>query len=218
MSILCRTAATAVTTCAAFTSTAPAQSNDSCSSAAPISGYWIPIIFDTSRATTDGAPNPACAPPGGGQIYKDVWFCWQAYFNGPTEFTTCLGQTNFDTKIAVYDGCSPCPEGSGGILGCNDDDPACGLQSRIVFNAVRGHSYLLRIGGPSPAAGGTGAFTMGRPPCPCDWNGDGVVNSRDFFDFIFDFWNQPPDCLPCLIVRDFFDFFTCFFTPPADCH
>ena len=54
---------------------------------------------------------------------------------------------------AIYDGSC-----AGSELGCNDD--ACGLQSRIDFNAISGRVYIVQFGSQSAGTAGAGAFTI----------------------------------------------------------
>src|SRR5262249_26369157 len=51
------------------------------------------------------------------------------------------------------------------------------------------------------------------PLCPVDWNGDGVTNSQDFFDFLADFFagNSDFNFDGVNNSQDFFDFLTSFF-------
>jgi hypothetical protein len=84
-------------------------------------------------------------------------------------------------------------------------------------------------GVPQPPAGGTSVmFTLDSdaghpcgPTCPCNWNGDGALNSQDFFDFLACFFT--PACDSDFNndnnenSQDFFDFLACFFAPPAGC-
>jgi hypothetical protein len=63
-----------------------------------------------------------------------------------------------------------------------------------------------------------GAQTIPPPPppaCPPDWNGDGGVNSQDFFDFLSDFFAMPARADyngdGTTNSQDFFDFVTEFF-------
>ena len=132
----------------------PPAGNDACADAEAIAGQGT-FPFDNSAATTDGDPDPLCDFFATTQIDNDVWFCWTADCAGSVRVETC-NLTGVDTKIAVYDGCT-CPTGNG-ILACNDDD--CGLQSGLVFTAVMGQSYLIRIGTFPGAAGGVGAFSI----------------------------------------------------------
>lgn len=76
--------------------------------------------------------------------------------------------------------------------------------------------------GDSPASGGgTISFVlqMQLPSCPCDWNGDGGVNSVDFFDFLADFFagRADLDLSSSTTPEDFFGFLDCFFDPPVAC-
>ncbi len=132
-----------------------AQANDNCSAPEAISGYGT-FLTTTVGATTDGAPTAACAFFGSDQIWNDVWMCWTAPETGLATLETC--GTAFDTKLAVYPGCT-CPDGSS-ILACNDD--ACSLQSRVSLVVTAGETYLLRVG--SYSANGvnapTGAVTI----------------------------------------------------------
>jgi len=56
--------------------------------------------------------------------------------------------------------------------------------------------------------------TLGTPPCPADWNNDGVVNSQDFFDFLAAFFGAGADFNHSGMTdsQDFFDFVAAFFT------
>ena len=143
-----------------FASAASAQppANDACSSATPITAFGT-FSFNTTDATTDGVPNDACDIFGSTQMYSDVWFCWTPAQSGPVRLRAC-SNLMFDTCFAVFNGCSPCPE-AGGIIGC--DDEGCDLQHSIVWNAVAGQSYLIRIGGFTEGSFGAGSLTLGLP-------------------------------------------------------
>jgi hypothetical protein len=126
--------------------------NDGCGSAEAISGAG-PFSFDNAEATTDGVFHASC---GSSSAQADVWFCWTADCDGGVWIETC-GQTTVDTSIAVYDGCGTCPPTSAELLAC--DDNACDGQSRLLFTAVNGQSYLIRLGVSGEALGGSGTFT-----------------------------------------------------------
>lgn len=131
-----------------------AQGSDSCARAEPISGLGT-FEFSTVGASTDGLPANACTFFGSGQIYNDVWFCWTASNDELVSIATC--GSGFDTKLAAYLGCDPCPDEST-LVACNDD--SCGLQSKILFAASAGTSYMLRVGSYNAAVTGSGSLTI----------------------------------------------------------
>lgn len=151
----------------------PPPADDNCDSAIDIAGEGT-FLFDNTAATTDGSPHAICASGFGddSNIGKDVWRGWTAPRDGLVYVRTC-GKTQIDTKLAVYQDVT-CPPGDADLLFCNDDH--CGfdqpggvpLQSQLIFQAVSGQRYLIRIGvfpgsssgGFAPAAGGTGAITI----------------------------------------------------------
>jgi hypothetical protein len=50
--------------------------------------------------------------------------------------------------------------------------------------------------------------------CGCDWNGDNILNSQDFFDFLNAFFGNGADYNADGVTnsQDFFDFLVCFFS------
>ena len=133
----------------------PPPTNDDCAMADAIAGEGT-FGFNNSDATQDGPDHATCAKFGLPGIDNDVWFCWTAPCTSDVVFETC-GLTAVDTKIAVYEGCE-CPATDARLLACNDD--TCGLQSQVIFSAVAGQEYLLRLGTFPGAAGGVGAFSL----------------------------------------------------------
>lgn len=136
--------------------------NDECFFQIPISGSG-PFYYNTLLATTDGDPHWLCCSAGTADIYADVWYCWTAECSGDVMISTC-GQTEVDTKFAVYSGCA-CPATDARLLGCDDD--TCGLQSRLRFTVVAGQSYLIRVGIYPGDFGGEGTFSISScmPEC-----------------------------------------------------
>jgi len=125
--------------------------NDDCADATPI-GDVTNLPFTTLGAGYDGGGSCLTSP--------NVWYCYTATCDGFATFSLC--GSGYDTKMAVYDGCS-CPVGT--QLGCNDD--YCGLQSELRIAVTAGHQYLVEVGGYGSNSG-TGILNVscegGEPP------------------------------------------------------
>ncbi|MGE3109851.1 MAG: S8 family serine peptidase [Phycisphaerales bacterium] len=86
----------------------------------------------------------------------------------------------------------------------------------LSSNATEGISGLSAGTGLDPAFLESDLSTIGcAPPCACDWDNSGGVNSQDFFDFLTDFFASAADFNNdgTTNSQDFFDFIACFFTP-----
>lgn len=140
----------------------PRPANDDCANAQPVGGAVTP--FSTLGATTDGPDEPElCSFFGDPAIQADVWFCYTADCTADVEVDTCV-DTTFNTELAVYPACTPCPSVPGTVLACNDD--ACGAQSLVRFAAVSGRRYLIRVGGFQGATGTGNLRIRCQLPCP----------------------------------------------------
>jgi hypothetical protein len=114
-------------------------------------------------ATTDGSDEPTvCNFFGNSNIHSDVWFCYTATCDGEAVASLC--GSHYDTKMAVYAGCECPTQAAPGR--CSDDDCGGGaFDSRVVFPAIAGRSYLIRVGGfydvsTQTAAEGDGILTI----------------------------------------------------------
>ncbi len=131
--------------------------NDSCAAPIELQGGYASTPYSTAGATTDGTATPACLFFSQAQIFNDIWFCWTATSSDLVTVATC-GST-FDTKVAVYPGCTEgtCPDPDSAIA-CNDD--ACGSSSRLTFAATAGQSYMIRLGAYSATGQGSGTLAI----------------------------------------------------------
>lgn len=153
-----RISVTACMTALSLGATATAQvSNDSCAAPTSLPPGYAATPYSTTGATTDGSSTPICLFFSQSQIFNDVWFCWTATSSDLVSVSTC-GST-FDTKIAIYPGCSvgTCPDPNSAIA-CNDD--ACGTSSRLTFAAAAGQSYMIRLGAYAATGQGSGTLTV----------------------------------------------------------
>jgi hypothetical protein len=171
--------------------------NDLCTSATLIGNGNF--AFSNCGATTDGPDEPAnCNFAGYTQIGNDIWYRYTATCNGIVTANLC--NSNFDTKMAVYQ--TMCPGGGGPLLACNDD--YCGLQSRVTFNAINGGQYLIRVGGYFGAQGSgvLEIYCCGAPP-DGDANLSGTTNGLDIQAFVNAMLANPYD--PVLLCHCDFD-------------
>ncbi len=123
--------------------------NDSCETAEAI-GRVENYPFSTMEATASLYGTCMTSP--------DIWYVYTAEVSGSTIVSLCGSE--YDTKLAVYDGssCDPLsPE-----IECNDD--WCGLQSQITYLAVEGNEYLIQVGGYSSSVGDGVISIMAEEP------------------------------------------------------
>jgi hypothetical protein len=134
----------------------------------------LPQGYSNVGATTNGQPHVACASNSGDeQIHNDIWFLVfvQTVESSdppvpvPGPLTISLAGSDFDTKMAVYEGTAEYPsecncDGPQVLVACNDD--CNGLQSQVTFVPTR-RCFFLRIGGATPGSVGTVFITFTRP-------------------------------------------------------
>jgi hypothetical protein len=141
--------------------------NDDCINAIPI-GNVTNLAFSNEDAHFDGQ--------GHCMTSKNIWYCYTAPRTG--EVTVSLCGSEYDTKLAVYNGCG-CNPHLGNLIGCNDD--FCSRQSELTFNAIAGNQYLIEIGGWTDADYGLGILNInskGSPPPPPSGSNDNCQNAK----------------------------------------
>lgn len=143
-----------------YTSSTPPP-NDPCPSPFPII-VNAPYICGSNICATPSAPGTLTPVPCGASANApDVWYTVTAVCTGPLTVDTCgscAPYPTFDTVLSAYTGnCGSLVQvpATAPQTSCNDD--WCGLQSRIVFNAVAGQTYRIRVSG---FAGATGWFRI----------------------------------------------------------
>ncbi len=143
------------------------DSNDDCANPAVVGDGET--VFNTTGATTDGPTvSVTCdALQSSDQIESDVWFCYTATCDG--EVVASLCGSSYDTKMAVYSGCA-CPTTP--LITCSDDDcSSARSDSRVVFPATVGQSYMIRVGGFAGEMG-VGRLNIRCGVEPCGTGGD----------------------------------------------
>jgi PASTA domain len=127
--------------------------NDNFANAQQLSGDTGSVAGTTREATFQpGEPDPV----GGG---SSVWYRWTAPSSGWATVHTCGG--SLDTVLAVYTGSQV---SALTLIGASDD--ACGMQSRVSWQAVAGTVYQIAVDG---YFGDWGDFTLTwnrNPPPP----------------------------------------------------
>jgi cysteine-rich repeat protein len=147
------------------------ETNDACADAIPIATGLTP--FDTTAATTDGIDHGvgSCHPTVHGNLHNDLWYHFVPECDGEFRLTTCEdigGSGNFDTRIAVYDGCDTSATCTNvPLLGCNDDDPdnPCGgsdggFKSTVYVELLESNCYTIRVGAFDAPQSGSGELLI----------------------------------------------------------
>ncbi len=146
-------------------------------------GVWP---FTTIGASTTGSATSGCGIFGDGQLHNDVFFTYVATCTDILTISTC-NTANFDTRIAVYEGCSftsPLLNCSfANLVACADGGSGCGgFTTRLELPVVEGTCYRIRIGcfNPLPEGAGWGTVLIrcGKGE-PADLNGDFWVDAAD---------------------------------------
>ncbi|MGB5105620.1 MAG: GEVED domain-containing protein [Candidatus Zixiibacteriota bacterium] len=167
-----------------FAGAAPPPPNDNCASATPI-GDVTNLPFDNSAATHDGAG--LCSTAG-----KNLWYCFTAPITGNARISLC--GSSYDTKLAVYDGCTCGPLGA--ELACEDDN--CGLQSEAIVAVIAGNQYAVEVSGYSATSYGSGFLTIETTVPPpndeCTAVTPVVLTTGVPVTFTGDNTNAAPDC------------------------
>src|SRR4030042_335058 len=120
--------------------------NDNCANAKAVCN-GTRLAFDTTNATIDGPGHYIRSP--------NIWYCYTATCNGCA--TVSLRGSNFDTKVAAYEGCN-CYPALEDLIKSNDD--FIGQQSQITFPVKAGSQYLIEVGGFNPTVKGQGTISI----------------------------------------------------------
>jgi subtilisin-like proprotein convertase family protein len=160
--------------------------NDEAEFAMPVAnGDWD---FDTFEATdsADSYNEDQCDGTYLGDMYKDVWFLYEACGSGEVAVSTC-NFVDFDTDLVMYEGDAQ----NMTQIACNGDTSGCeGYSSLLTTPVTEGNTYLIRIGGWNDSASGSGFVRIEGPdgtcqtPCVGDLNGDGSVGVADLLAVI----------------------------------
>jgi PASTA domain len=121
----------------------------------------LPIAGDTGSAsgTTEGAWYEDDEPLHYGVGWPSVWYSWTAPSTGWATFETC--GSPFDTVLAAYVGAAV--DALDVVAGSDD---ACGLGSRLSFEATAGTVYRIAVAGYDGAVGAFGLAWNRNPPPP----------------------------------------------------
>jgi len=146
------------------------QGGDTCGSATVIPG--LPYTDDGTTVGYTDDYDEEC--PYTGSTSPDVVYSYTPAANVAVDITLCVGTTNYDTKVYVYEGSCP----GGGAVACNDDDCTAPLYGSAFNSAVYnvpltgGQTYFIVVDGYS---GDSGPYsievTEWQPPPPppeCD--------------------------------------------------
>ncbi|MEO0481975.1 MAG: hypothetical protein AAF196_21130 [Planctomycetota bacterium] len=147
--------------------------NDDCASALPVSLGDTP--FDSGFATGSGTPFGLCSGLGAPDPDpNDLWFRYNSINGGPTSLLLC--DAPLVTVLSVYSG-SDCASATPIECSITGGAPACGQSQGqrpgLLFSAVAGRDYLIRIGrnrsvgfaGTLTIREGSSSGSLGLPYC-----------------------------------------------------
>ncbi len=162
--------------------------NDDCFDATHV-GNVTNLPFDTTNATFDG--------PGYYNTTDNVWYRYTAPYT--CDVTVSLCGSSYDTVLVVYDGWD-CNPAYADMITRNDD--FCGLQSKVTFDAIAGHHYLIEVGGATDSDHGPGVLTINCQGWPPTLSNDNCNNAKpigNVTDLPFNTTNAtfdgPDDCV-----------------------
>ena len=112
-----------------------------------------------SSGTTEGAWYEEGEPLHYGVGWPSVWYSWTAPATGWATFETC--GSAFDTVLAAYVG-----DALGDLTFVAGSDDACGLGSRLSFEAAAGTVYRIAVAGFDGSVGTFGLAWNRNPPPP----------------------------------------------------
>jgi hypothetical protein len=72
----------------------------------------------------------------------NIWFCY--YATQTCNVTVSLCGSDFDTKLAIYEGCGTFPSSENSI---DYNDDFCNRQSQVTFGVIKDQEYLIEVGG-----------------------------------------------------------------------
>lgn len=122
----------------------------------------------TSAANFGLTFNCAGGPVGNGFSHSDVFFSYAAACTGPVRASLCappgFSANPGSGKLEIY-GATSCPNGFPLPQACGNLN--CGGTTAVVFAAVAGQTYLLRVGQPQSTPFGEFAFHLSIDPEFC---------------------------------------------------
>jgi hypothetical protein len=207
-----------------FSRSAPTPPSNNTCSTAPVIALGTPgwelnghVFGTTTAATVDGS-----ASCGTSNATPDSWH--RLTVACTREVTLHTYDSSYDTVLSVHTGC---PGTSANQVACNDDDVQFGSTfSRLVFTAVGGQNYYVRVSGYQGAAGSyqlswlqatssddlctspsflnPGTYGFNNCVCESDGPSDTLCTFAGSDQIYKDFWVQyTPNCYGTIEVNTF---------------
>lgn len=166
-----------------MTANAPMQGGEDCAGATVIAA----LPYEDSGTTTGYAHNYDEECPYTGSTAPDVVYSYTPAVSGPVDINLCVPGTNtdYDTKVFVYENTCPTVAPSGTYFGCNDDACSSPLYSNYVsqisaLNMIAGNTYYIVIDGYGGSFGNYTLSVAGGTPPAC-----GSFDCAGYTDVVF---------------------------------